>query len=161
MMMRKLMCDREASLSDEKIPAQRVPGVIRWPIRMILLPFILLDGAIQKIVMRFMRPPYKRKGACLKCGRCCHFILIDAPQSWVGRFHLWWNTEINGFYLRNHCPVLVDGRPMLVLSCRYLKHDGSCKHHWIRAVICRNWPIIEHFGDPQILDGCGYRAIQR
>jgi Fe-S-cluster containining protein len=79
----------------------------------------------------------------------------------LGKLYFFFNTQINGFYLRYKEPYEFDGDRVLVMGCRYLNKDGSCQHYHLRPTVCRKWPIIEHFGRPRILKGCGFRAIPR
>ena len=44
------------------------------------------------------------------------------------------------------------------MGCRYLREDGSCSEYRLRPQVCRQWPVIEHFGYPKILKGCGFRS---
>ena len=36
--------------------------------------------------------------------------------------------------------------------------DGSCGQYRLRPQVCRQWPVIEHFGQPKILKGCGFSS---
>ena len=47
---------------------------------------------------------------------------------------------------------------MHVMGCRHLRKDGSCGDYHLRPLICRQWPVIEHFGYPKVLKGCGYAS---
>ncbi|MBN4067514.1 hypothetical protein JYU14_05460, partial [Simkania negevensis] len=143
-----------------------MPRWIRWSVRVLVLPFVWLDFACQRLVKLFMRPPNRRGGACKKRGNCCHYIVVEwIPEgdklSWESRLKLWWDTQINGFYFRNFDQIEDDGQIVRVLSCRYLQKDGSCKHYWARPSLCRSWPRIEYFGKPRILKGCGFAAVPR
>jgi len=31
----------------------------------------------------------------------------------------------------------------------------------LRPVVCRKWPVIEIFGQPRMLKGCGFKAIPK
>jgi Fe-S-cluster containining protein len=143
------------------IPKQRVPSWIRWPLKVLFLPFILLDSSVQKLAKKIIRPPYEKAGACLKRGNCCHYLLMEKPRGVLGAIHYFWNTEINGFYLRDEEPVEAEGKQMVVLGCRYLNKDNTCQQYAFRPKICRDWPLIEHFGRPQMLKGCGYQVKKR
>lgn len=143
------------------IPKQWLPSWIRWPIRALMLPFLLLDQFAQKFARFFIRPPFKRKGKCKKCGKCCHYLLIPEPKGLLGRIQWLWLTQVSGFFLRDHPPVTDEEEPYLVMGCRYLKEDNSCAHHFLRPAICREWPHIERFERPQILPGCGYKIINK
>jgi len=139
------------------IPLQRVPAWIRWPLRLFILPFIHLELMAEKIAKWIIRPPFEQKGACKRRGNCCHYILLpevkDGFFKW-GTLLLFWQTEIYGFYLRQR--VESEGKPILVMGCRYLQTDGSCSRYLFRPKVCRSWPLIEIFGRPRLLKGCGY-----
>ncbi|MCB1149124.1 MAG: hypothetical protein KDK48_03080 [Chlamydiia bacterium] len=143
------------------IPKQKIPGIVRWPIRALVLPFVLLDQFAQKLVRKFFKTPYKEVGGCNRRGNCCYFILIPKPNGLITSLFYYWNTEINGFYPRQKEPLPVDGVEMTIMGCRYLNKNGSCNHHRLRPTICREWPVIEYFGPPKRLKGCGYVAVPR
>lgn len=143
------------------IPRQWLPGWIRWPIRALLLPTILLDLMMQKIARLIIRPPFKQAGACLKRGNCCHYILVPAPKGVLGRIFWLWNTQILGFYPRSTTVHESEGKKVRVMGCRYLGQEGLCKHYRLRPTVCRKWPLIEYFGYPRMLKGCGFKAVDR
>lgn len=143
------------------VPKQWLPGWIRWPLRTLILPFLLLDLCAQSLARKIIRPPYRKEGHCYQRGNCCHYLLIPEPKGLLGRFFFFWCTQINGFYLRQAKPIDCEGEKMCLMGCRYLKKDGRCAHYHYRPAICRQWPIIEYFGPPRILKGCGFRAVPR
>lgn len=148
-------------LPEGGIPKQKVPGWMRWPIRALCLPFVLIDVSMQKFAKILIPPPYVQKGACKKRGNCCHYILLRKPKGILNRLFYYWNTEINGFYARSQEDYEYEGSLIRVMGCRYLQKDGSCKHYTLRPMICRKWPMIELFGTPRILKGCGFSAVPR
>jgi len=144
------------------IPRQWIPACIRWPIRVFLLPFILIDLMAQRVARLLIRPPYKTGGKCLKRGKCCHYILIPEAKGILGRLFYLWSTQFLGFYRRS--PEVYEGenkKRIYVMGCRYLKKDGSCGQYLLRPTVCRKWPLIEYFGHPRMLKGCGFKAIPR
>ena len=143
------------------IPKQWLPAWIRWPIRVFLVPWILLDLYAQKLALWVLKPPYRRVGHCHKRGNCCHYILIPEPKGLIGRLNFMLNMQVNGFYPRYPDVYEYEGDHIVVMGCRYLKKDGSCAHYWLRPTVCRKWPLIEHFGRPRILKGCGFKALPR
>jgi hypothetical protein len=153
--------DESLDAPSTQIPPQRLPGWVRWPLRVIFCPFIVLDMAMQKFARILIPPPFKRRGKCLKRGNCCYYILFEEPHSFATKLAYWWGTEIQGFYQRyphafEHC-----GKRVVVMGCRYLKENRTCSHYTLRSVLCREWPFIEYFGRPQMLDGCGFHAELR
>ncbi len=143
------------------IPKQWLPGWIRWPIRLLLLPWIMLDLYAQKIAIFLIRPPYRQVGKCLKRGNCCRYIMIPEAKGFIGRLNFILSMQVYGFYPRSLEPHEYEGHPVMVMGCRYLKKDGSCAHYRLRPAICRKWPVIESFAPPRMLKGCGFKAIPR
>lgn len=143
------------------IPPQTLPGIIRWPIRAFLLPFILLDILAVKMAKLVVPPPYRQEGGCMQRGNCCHYIIMEKPEGLFGWLFYYWNTEINGFYPRDKEAQVYKGMEVMVMGCRYLKKNGSCGQYTLRPRTCRDWPLIEYFAEPQILKGCGFRAVPR
>src|SRR5690242_13771248 len=142
------------------IPKQYLPGWIRWPIRVFFLPFVMLDLGAQRLARLLVRPPFKQVGKCKKRGNCCHYILIPATKGFFGKLYYLWNTEILGFYRRDQSNYQTERKQVYVMGCRYLK-QGKCTRYALRPAVCRKWPIIEYFGYPRILKGCGFKAIHR
>ncbi len=143
------------------IPPQWLPGWVRWPVRVILLPFILLDLAAQKIARLLITPPFKKEGKCLKRGNCCHYILVPEAKGFLGRLFYFWNTQFLGFYQRMPEVHQSDRKRVYVMGCRYLRKNGECGHYYLRPAVCRKWPVIEYFGYPRIIKGCGFKAVPR
>ncbi|MCB1107024.1 MAG: YkgJ family cysteine cluster protein [Chlamydiia bacterium] len=140
------------------IPRPWVPRWIRQPIKWFLLPFVLIDLQMQRLARKLIRPPFKQEGKCKKRGNCCHYVLIRYSRSFIGRLFYFWYTQFLGFYPRLQEPQEYEGKLMHVMGCRYLREDGSCSQYHLRPLVCRQWPVIEHFGYPSILKGCGYRS---
>ncbi len=139
------------------IPRQWLPKFIRTPIRYCILPFIFLDLTMQKLARKIVRPPFVQMGSCKQRGNCCHYIMIEEGKGWLGKLYYFWNTQIHGFYPRSDKLHIYDGKSVHVMGCRYLKIDGSCGNYRLRPMVCRKWPVIEHFGHPRILKGCGFQ----
>lgn len=141
-----------------KIPNQWLPGFIRWPLRVFLLPFVILDCFAQLIAKKIIRPPFKKVGSCKKRGNCCNYILIKKSKGLPSMLDLFWHTQMNGFYRRYEKPCNYEKMKVYVMGCRYLQKDGKCGAYLLRPMICRSWPRIEYFGHTQILKGCGFKA---
>lgn len=145
-------------LPENGIPKQRVPYWIRQTLKCLALPFVLIDNRMQIIAKKIIRPPFKREGECKKRGNCCYYVLIAHSDSIIGRLFYFWYTQFLGFYKRLPNPQIYEGKKMHVMGCRHLKKDGSCGDYRLRPLICRQWPMIEYFGYPKVLKGCGYRS---
>ena len=148
------------------VPRQWLPGFVRWPLRVLLLPWIWLDSAMVFVVQRVFPPPWRLEGACLQRGACCHHVLAQLP-SLVGRWRglaqlgLVWLTQVNGFYQRAFDVELDPDNHATVFGCRYLQADGRCGHYHLRPWACRRYPELRHDRPPQLLNGCGFRVVNR
>ncbi len=146
------------------IPEQKLPGWIRWPLRILAYPFMMLEILSNKIVSTIVKPKYKIVGGCKKSGNCCRYIHLGWPKNrklnLFSKLYVLWQTEVLGFYFKDF-DFVEDQEVTKVMGCRYLKEDGSCKHYRLRPGICRNWPKIHYFREPTILKGCGFKAVKR
>ena len=152
---------KEPAEPAEGIYRQRLPGFIRWPIRFLVSPFLLIDIAMQKMARKIITPPYKWTGACKKRGACCHFILIEKAPGILGKLYLLWHMEINGFFPRQKASLLDGKKKYQVMGCRYLKKNGKCGSYRSRPLICRKWPMLMTMGRPETLKGCGFKPQLR
>lgn len=147
-----------------EIPRQKLPGFIRWPIRVLAYPFMIIDLYSARFVQLFMKPKYKLEGACKKRGACCRFIHLGWPKkgklSFFSKVYIFWQIEILGFYFKDF-DFVEDEEVTKVMGCRYLRKDGSCSHYFLRPGLCRNWPKLHPLRRPVLLKGCGYKAVLR
>lgn len=146
------------------IPAYRTRRWFRVALRILVLPWMILDLAIQSVVRKIWPPPYRIEGSCKQRGNCCHYILMEwdtwmEKLPWLGRFWMWWYTQIHGFYARGFDVENVDGRVARVMGCRHLQPDGRCAEYSLRPAICRQWPRITYTSQPHVLKGCGYQVV--
>lgn len=139
------------------VPRQWFPRKLAKLIQWICLPFVLIDCFAQKIARFIIRPPFKKVGRCKRRGHCCHYIVFKDTKGVIGYIQRFWATQINGFYFRHKEPVTYEGKKVIVMGCRYLHQNGSCRNYRLRPTVCRKWPVIEYFGWPRILKGCGYQ----
>lgn len=108
--------------------------------------------------------PYRLEGACDACGRCCVEPSIRIPWLFERLATLrWlllaWHRDINGLeYLRT-------GRspPAWVFRCtHYDPATRRCDSYDSRPGMCRDYPrLLLHAPIPELLDGCGHRAVHR
>jgi Fe-S-cluster containining protein len=122
---------------------------------------MLIDLSAQRLARLIIRPPFKKGGKCLKRGNCCHYILVPEAKGFLGKLFYFWNTQILGFYRRTSETYESEGKRVYAMGCRYLKKDGACGRYFLRPAVCRKWPMIEYFGFPRILKGCGFKAVNR
>jgi Fe-S-cluster containining protein len=142
------------------IKKQWFPGIFRWSIKIVILPFLLLDNAMERVARLFFSPPFIQVGECKKRGNCCYYVLIPKQKiKIINSLQNFWVTQINGFFFRGQYVLGEKGKKWRVMGCRYLKKNGSCGQHFFRPSICRNWPAIENFSIPRYLKGCGFKAL--
>lgn len=154
--------DGHVPFTDRKsLPRRYVPFFIRWPLKLLIYPFVILDQFAQKIARLIIPPPFVKAGKCKKRGNCCQYILIRKFKGTLGFLDLFWHTQINGFFRRRKDPILHENKQVYVMGCRYLKKNGKCGNYFFRPQVCRSWPRIEIFGQPEILKGCGFYAKER
>lgn len=140
------------------IPKQRLPRWIRWTLRALILPFIHLEITAERLARLIVPPPFKKVGKCKRRGNCCHYILLPESKGVLGKILFFWYTEVYGFYPRRKEPYEYEDKKVLAMGCRYLQKNGSCGKHFFRPKLCRTWPLIQIFGTPRVLKGCGYQA---
>lgn len=143
------------------IPKQRLHPWIRTILKLMILPFLYLELGAEKVARTLIKPPFQKVGRCKRRGNCCHYILFPETRGLLKILFLFWNTEVHGFYQRSECDYEHEGKKVLVMGCRHLRKDGSCGSYRLRPRVCRTWPIIELFGFPKVLKGCGYQAKLR
>ena len=147
-----------------QIPRQRLSPLIRWPLRIIAYPFMMLDLFTHRVTLLIMKPRYKVTGACKKRGACCHYIHLGWPKkgklTLFSKLYVLWQTEVLGFYFKDF-DFVEDDEITKVMGCRYLKGDGSCGNYFLRPGVCRNWPKLHFFREPVLLKGCGFKAELR
>lgn len=135
-----------------------VPKWISTPVKCLMAPFVAIDYTMHRLARKIIKPPFRQEGACKQRGKCCHYVLIQYSRSPLGRLFYFWYTQFIGFYPRLKTPQDYDGKKVHVMGCSYLRKDGSCGQYRLRPLVCRQWPVIEHFGYPRILKGCGFRS---
>jgi len=58
-------------------PKQRLPGWIRWPLRILAFPIMILDVYSQKFAYMIFKPKYKLEGSCKKRGTAATLFIWD------------------------------------------------------------------------------------
>lgn len=142
-------------------PDQGLPTFVRNVLRYSFLPFVLLDQSAKRIAKRLVRPPFTQTGSCKKRGNCCYYITMRKRSGLLNTFQLFWMTRVHRFFLRTSDTFREGGKTFYLLGCRNLRKNGTCKEYRVRPSICREWPVIEHFGYPKLLKGCGFTFIAK
>ncbi len=153
--------EEQPPLPEGGIPKQWLPAWIRWTLKILSLPWILLDLHAQRLAVKWARTPYIQQGGCKQRGNCCHYIMIEKGWGILGWLFMFWHTQVIGFYKRFPQIHSYEDKQVYVMGCRHLRPDGSCGQYAFRPLVCRKWPVIEHFGHPRILKGCGFTATPR
>jgi hypothetical protein len=153
--------EEQPPLPEGGIPRQWLPSWIRWPLKILAWPWILLDLHAQRFAAKCVRTPYIQEGGCKQRGNCCHYIMMEKGWGIIGWLFTAWHTQVIGFYKRSPEVHSYEGKQIYVMGCRHLRKDGSCGQYKFRPLVCRKWPVIEHFGHPRILKGCGFKAVPR
>ncbi len=142
-------------------PHKWLPRFIAKSVRLVLLPFVFLDQGAKKIARFIVKPPFQRIGSCKKRGNCCYAITMrkrKGPFEWFQRF---WMFQVHNFFPRSNTFYKSGKYEYYLLGCKNLQEDGSCAEYSTRPIICRDWPIVEIFGYPKLLKGCGYWFFAR
>jgi uncharacterized protein len=107
---------------------------------------------------------YDLGGECRRCARCCEAPAISVPavvslSPLLRRSFLRWQERVNGF-------VLVEERRAertFVFRCTHFDPaTRSCDSYASRPGVCRDYPrnLLQQT-TPEMLPGCGYRAVAR
>lgn len=152
----KAEADKLKVIKPDQIPKRRLPPLLRLLIRLTILPFILLDLAVQKLAIKFWQPPFQPAGRCKMRGNCCQYILFPEKKGLVSKFFYLWNTEVNGFFPREQHLRQVENIKVRVMGCRYLTQEGKCSNYLFRPMLCRTYPFLGGYRKPKLLKGCGY-----
>lgn len=106
--------------------------------------------------------PFVLGGECRRSAACC-----EAPSIAVGavtwsvrplrQAFLWWQRQVNGFELRS-----AEARSrVFVFRCSHFDPaTRSCDSYDSRPGMCRDYPrLLLWQASPEMLPGCGYRAV--
>jgi uncharacterized protein len=120
--------------------------------------------AVRALQRRRGRPGFDLGGECRRCARCCEAPGIQA-NVWVWHLprvrslFLWWQRVVNGFEL-----VRAErAERLFVFRCTHFDPaTRRCDSYGSRPGICRDYPrALLHQPQPELLPGCGYRAVAR
>jgi Fe-S-cluster containining protein len=148
---------------DCKIPKQKTPFIVRYLIKILVYPFMIFDLFIRRCMSFFISTNYSLKGDCIQCGKCCEEILIEWPKyldyiPFLKSLYSWWLRDINGFYFFYNEFEEIDEQQFRTVKCRYLSNN-KCRHYFLRPMICRQYPKMDHFKYPHLFEKCGYRVV--
>lgn len=140
-------------------------GLFRRAIKALARVVYLADVGLSRLGLRARgQLPYRLAGACDACGRCCVEPSIRIPWlferlSSLRWLVLAWHRDINGFeYLRT-----LRAPTTWVFRCtHYDPATRRCDSYASRPGMCRDYPrLLLHAPIPELLDGCGHRAVHQ
>ncbi len=131
-------------------------------VKLVALAFFSFDLAVTRRLSR--RSDFVLGGSCHGCGACCETPMIRTHLAVFGfRSLRWcflaWQRHVNQLEL-----VAAD-RPSRTWTFRCHHFDSAsrrCDSYATRPGMCRDYPrALLAASDPQLLPGCGFRALAR
>jgi len=119
------------------------------------------DGFFSTYTEKIFKTRYKLNGKCKQCGICCTKIAIYLSNSfwhypWLKKFAIkWYSFTYNFDFVWEEADLKI-----IVFKCNYLKNN-KCSIHKTRPYICRNYPMLRYFEEPQFLPDCGFTCSLR
>jgi len=148
-------------------PTARPAGLraLSLVVRLTLALWATLELRGRAVVELLLRPRFTIGGHCQHNGACCHHILMadDPLTTWpvlgvLGRF---WLCGVYRFRPTENAVELPDGRLARVYTCDNLTTDCCCREHFLRPLVCRQYPRPRYFEAPALHTGCGYHVVDR
>jgi hypothetical protein len=138
-------------------------GVVRRAVKRVALWHFVASVRLHRALRRASGDrPWMLGGDCRRCAACCEAPAIAVGRlTWsvapLRRLFLAWQGHVNGFAL-----VSRDTRyRTFVFRCSHFDHaKRSCDSYDSRPGMCRDYPrLLLWQPNPELLSGCGYRAI--
>ncbi len=110
-------------------------------------------------LLRILGKKYIRKGSCKGCGRCCKNIYVNhGKKGFIKTEEEFSRLKFRHYFYRG-LEIIGKDEMGLLFKCSHLDEKTMrCKIHFIRPLICRNYPMEEIFKMGGILHPeCGYR----
>lgn len=126
--------------------------------RKIILSLVFLDNFIMRSIKSVFPRDWELSGGCKKCGKCCQEIFMGIrPILLKAKYPLKiivaWIEWLFDFKLKS-----IDRQSShLIFTCNNIGPDGLCKNYFWRPNICRNFPIVDYFEEPNPHSWCGYK----
>ncbi|MFA6431598.1 MAG: YkgJ family cysteine cluster protein [Candidatus Margulisiibacteriota bacterium] len=126
-------------------------------VKRIIIFFVLLDNFLTNTFKNLFGTKWKIVGKCNQCGTCCKRILMVMTPAQI-RSPLFTGLSIRWIsWLFDFILLDIDHeRNYLAFTCSHLTPEGKCGNYFWRPNVCRNFPLVEYFEKPVLLDGCGY-----
>lgn len=140
-------------------------GPVRAAVKALALACFSFDLALSRGLGRLRRPPdFRLGGACQGCGACCETPMIRTHFAvFALRSLRWcflaWQRHVNRFEL-----VAADRASRTwTFRCHHFDPvSRRCDSYGTRPGMCRDYPrALLASSDPQLLPGCGFRAVAR
>ncbi len=117
-----------------------------------------LNSKLVKIFNQNFSPKFIRSGSCKQCGQCCRKITINYHGKFLTEKHEFEQLQLEQPRYKNFFTTgKEDG--ILVVTCKSLGDDNTCKSYRFRSLYCRIYPRIKTkyiAAGAQTLDGCGF-----
>jgi Fe-S-cluster containining protein len=119
--------------------------------------FVLADNWLTNLVKRLFSTCWQLTGHCRQCGQCCRRIILTMTPAQIKSklftdLSIRWISWLFGFRL-----IEIDHEHYsLVFNCRHQTPEGKCGNYRWRPNVCRNYPLVDYFKEPQLLPGCGF-----
>jgi hypothetical protein len=126
-------------------------------IRQFILSLVLAYNWLTNLAKRPFPTRWHLTGRCRQCGQCCRRIILTMTPAQI-RSRLFTTLSIRWLsWLFRFELIELDGEhDSLVFRCRQLTPDNKCGDYRWRPNICRNYPLVDYFKEPQLLPGCGF-----
>ncbi|HVN67824.1 MAG TPA: YkgJ family cysteine cluster protein [Candidatus Sulfotelmatobacter sp.] len=126
----------------------------------LIIALVLLDNFIMNFFRRFFPKRHTLAGRCRQCGNCCRRIILtmtpaQAKSKFFTAIVIRWISWLFDFIL-----LEVNREDnYLAFTCRHLTAAGKCANYGWRPNVCRNFPLVDYFTEPQFLPDCGFSSL--
>lgn len=110
---------------------------------------------------KILRRKYYRTGSCKGCGRCCNNIYVNhGKKGFVKTEEDFLRLKLSHRFYRG-LQLIGEDEMGLLFKCKHLdEKTKKCKIHFLRPLICRNYPMEEIFKMGGALHpDCGYQLV--
>lgn len=134
------------------------------------LPFLLIRWLIiiswwhEQIIKKYLlKTRYKLVGKCQQCAICCTHIGVEDPEDYYHRpflckLVLFFYEKVYDFKFADYLPE----RKLFIFTCQhYDANERRCTNYFHRPAICRNYPVVNYFTEPEICQPCGFSTTIR
>jgi uncharacterized protein len=138
-------------------------GLVRRGLKRVALVHFRTNLAVHRRLRRLRgERSYALGGDCRRCARCCEAPALSAlplvsRQPLLRRLWLRWQEEVNGFVLLREEAAT---RTFVFRCTHFDAATRTCDSYDSRPGVCRDYPrLLLWQPNPELLAGCGYRAV--